>query len=81
MAHTTEIIEYRKLSDCEFAVCIKCCDDHLHWHTMHSSVVNDDGKLSGSLELARGLAAENHEAAIQAEVKIKSMIGAKAQHG
>lgn len=78
--HTTEIIDFKKLSDSEFAVLIKCCDDHLHWHTMHSSVVNDETKQIASLQWARNIAAENHEAAIQAEAKIKTLIGSKVDH-
>lgn len=97
MTHTTEIVEYKKLSDSEFAVLIRCCDPcaeckdhaeinyqcktcHLHWHTMHSSVVVDPVKMNVSIQWARDLAATNHDASIQAEARIKAMIGNQIQH-
>jgi hypothetical protein len=78
--HATEIIDYRQLNDSEFAVLIECCGKHKHWHTMHASVVNDESKHTASVQWARNLAAQNHEAALQAELKIKAMIGSKAEH-
>lgn len=80
MAHVTEIVEYKKLSDSEFAVLIRCCDGHLHWHTMHSSVVNEEAKLQESVEWARNLAAANHDAALQAEKALKELTGSKKEH-
>lgn len=80
MSHTTEIVEYRKLSDSEFAVCIACCGEHLHWHTMHASVVVDPEKKDASILQARELAATNHEAAVKAEEHLKSLVGSKVAH-
>lgn len=80
MSHKTEIVDYKKLANDQFAVLIRCCDDHLHWHTMHSSVVIDPQKMADSIGWARNLAAENHEASVRAEEKLKAMIGETVDH-
>ena len=95
MPHQTQIVEYRKLSDSEFAVLIRCCGEceqckspasggkctcHLHWHTMHASVINDPARLEGSLSWAHSSAAQNHAAAVRAQAALEEAIGAVISH-
>lgn len=68
--------------DCEGKeeINLQCKKCHLHWHTMHSSVVNDAEKLNKSLEFAHDLAAQNHAAAQAARERLETLKGSKVTH-
>lgn len=82
MNHKTKILEYRKLSDGQFAVKIQCCDDEQHasWHTMHASVASDDESRLVSIGNHRQRVADLHDHALKAEAAIKQHIGEEIEH-
>lgn len=69
MSHTTEIIEYRKVSNGQVAARIRCCGNAStdHWHTMAVSVASDPAARAASLGQQRDFVATQHDQAIQAE--------------
>src|ERR1700743_3784612 len=75
--HVVEILEYRKLSDGQFAVLGRCCGDDMHrsWHTMGSPVVIDADKMNSSINWFTDRIANQHEAPLQADVALQSLIG------
>ena len=72
MAHTTEIVKTEKLSNGEFVVTIRCCNNpSTDWtHHMAAAVTADVAKLKISLDTARGLCADLHEKALQSEAAL-----------
>lgn len=82
MAHTTEIVAYKKLSDGQFALCVRCCNDTMHdsWHTVDATVMLDPVKYAASLDAHRDKVAASHEVAVQAEEVAKRLIGEKKNH-
>jgi hypothetical protein len=53
--------------------------DTRSWHTMHSSVINDETKLADSLKWKHTNVAANHEAALQAEAQLQGLVGIPVQ--
>lgn len=82
MAHETEVVAYKKLSDGQFSVCVRCCGDEIHdsWHTVDATIMLDPVKYSASLDAHRDRVATNHEVAIQAEEIAKKLVGQKKAH-
>lgn len=82
MAHTTEIVAYKKLSDGQFAVCVRCCDDtdHDSWHTVDATTLLDPEKYAASLDAHRDKVATGHAVAVQAEEIAKRLVGEKKSH-
>lgn len=82
MAHTTEIVETKQIADELFAVRFRCCGDEKtdSWHTMHTSVVTDSGKLADSLSWKHSTVAANHEAANVAAAYLQTLIGTSVDH-
>lgn len=80
MNHEVHIIDYKKLSE-QFAVCTRCCGDEQHtsWHTMLPSVMIDDAALEASISKHCEHVAQQHEAALQAEVHLKNLVGTSRQ--
>jgi hypothetical protein len=76
-SHAVELLEYRKLSDGQFAVLGRCCGDDMHrsWHTMGSAVVVDADKMSNSISWFTDRIANQHEAAMQADAVLKTLVG------
>jgi hypothetical protein len=54
--------------------------DTRSWHSMAAIVVNDPEKLAGSIQWKHETVAANHEAALQAESKLKQMVGSQVTH-
>ena len=77
MSHRVEILEYRQISDGQFAMLGRCCGNDIHrsWHTMASSVVADPEKHRASVDWFCQRIASEHEAALQAENKLKTLVG------
>lgn len=75
--HSVEILEYRKLSDGQFAALARCCGDDMHrsWHTMGSPVICDQSKLNDSISWFVNRVASQHEAALQADVALQNLVG------
>lgn len=69
MPHTTEIVEYKKLSNGLVAALIRCCGNAStdHWHTMAVSVAADPVTRKASIEPKREFVSQQHEQAILAE--------------
>lgn len=69
MAHTTEIVEYKKIANGLVSALIRCCGSAStdHWHTMAVSVAADPVTRAASLAPQRDFVAAQHEAAIQSE--------------
>ena len=69
MIHTTEIVRTEKLSNGQFSVTIRCCNNPStdHSHTMLASVAANPETRGKSLDEARKICSELHDAAIQAE--------------
>jgi hypothetical protein len=67
MAHSTEIVAWKKLSNGQHSVCIRCCGDEGtdHWHSM--SVVTPQGQpvdralRDVNLAAVRSFVASQHE--------------------
>lgn len=77
MNHTVSIVDYKKLSNGQFAIMTQCCGDaqHTSWHTMDASVIIDDPKYQASIAEHCDMVATHHEAAIVAEQTLKELVG------
>ena len=80
--HETEIVEYKKLSDGQFAVKVRCCGDEQHdsWHTVDAKVLLDPAAYVASLSAHRARVATDHQASILAENVLKALVGKKESH-
>jgi len=80
MSHSTEIIEYKKLSNGQFAVRIRCCGNEStdHWHTM--VFLHDPVERAANLEKIKQLVADQHEAARQTESEFIGKMGEVTKH-
>lgn len=80
MPHTTEIVEYKKLSNGQFSVLIRCCGNSStdHWHTM--AFVADPIQREQNLNAEREKVAMEHEAAITGEAAALGLMGNKQEH-
>lgn len=82
MAHSTEIVEYKKLNDENVAFLIRCCGNAStdHWHGMHISVAADATRRKESLDRERQSTADRHELAIKSEEGALDHIGDVQDH-
>lgn len=82
MSHITELIEYKQVADELHAVLIRCCGDTStdSWHTMHSSVVNDERARLDSMLKAHIRVATSHKAAQIAATSLIGMKGNTVEH-
>ena len=80
--HTTEIVEFKKLSNGQFAICIRCCGNPStdSWHTMAADVMATSKKKKESVGLAQKKVAKEHDDAIKAEAAAIELMGAKEEH-
>jgi len=80
MAHKTKIVEYKRLSNEQFAVRIRCCDHEGtdHWHTM--AFVHDPTQRAANLEKVRDLVAQRHESEKQTEAEFTALVGHEKEH-
>lgn len=80
--HTTEIVEFKKLSSGQMSALIRCCGNAStdHWHTMAVEVAGDPTSRKASLGEARETIAIQHEAAIQAESGLLDEVGVSQEH-
>lgn len=78
MTHTTEIINFHKLSSGQFLAMVRCCNNpSTDWpHVMAAEVLADDEKKIASIKNAREKCAALHEAAQQAELKLINEVSA-----
>jgi hypothetical protein len=69
LSHTTEIVEYKKISNGQVSCLIRCCGNAStdHWHTMAVSVASDPVARAASLAPQRDFVANQHEQANKAE--------------
>ncbi len=83
MTHTTEIVAYKKLSNGQMAVVIRCCGDaSAEWtHTMAAAVLADPAKRSASIDAARQLAVKAHQERMDAEAAAVELMGEQVEHG
>lgn len=77
MSHVVKIHDFKTLSDGATAVLGRCCDDpqHSSWHTMYPSVVLDNTQFTASIDEFKQRLMDQHEAAIQAEEHLKTLVG------
>lgn len=76
-SHTVEIVDYRQLSDGQFAVAIRCCGNKMHtsWHTMVAEVVNDSARMETSILEQFQRVAALHEAALKSHANLQKLVG------
>ena len=69
MKHLTEIIEYKKLSNGQFAFCVRCCGNAStdNWQTMAASVMAVKKQRDALIKKLRVRVSEEHELALKAE--------------
>lgn len=77
MSHTVHILEFKKLSDGQFAIKTCCCgnEQHVSWHTMDASVLIDDAKREASITEHCAMMAQHHAAAVTAEAHLEKLAG------
>ena len=82
MTHTTEIVGYKKLSNGQMNVVIRCCGDpSTDWnHTMAAEVLATPEKRSKSIDAARQLAVKAHQERVDAEAAAVSLMGESVDH-
>lgn len=82
MAHSTEVVEYKKLSNGQFSVKIRCCGNaSTDWtHTMAADVAADSVKRATSIDAARVNASNLHEKAMLAENALLDEMGKVVVH-
>lgn len=80
MSHTTKIEKYEKLSNGSVSIHISCCGEHNHRHLVAGEMLQEKDKLAKSIESARVLAAQNHEAMNSAVDHLESLIGQEVEH-
>ena len=82
MTHTVEVAQYKKLSNGQVSLCLRCCGNAStdHWHTMDVSVASDPEKRAASLEPIRAFISQQHDAAIKAEAGALAELGNISQH-
>jgi len=77
MAHVVELIDFKHLPDGATAVLGRCCGEEQHssWHTMYPTVLLEPTKREASMNWFKQRVADQHEAAIQAEAHLKTLVG------
>ena len=77
MKHTAEVVEYKKLSNGQFSVLIRCCANPStdSWHTMAAEVLADKKKRKESISSAMLRVAKQHEDAMKASEAGVEMMG------
>lgn len=80
MTHTTEIVQYKKLSNGQFSYCVRCCGNQStdSWHTLDFS--GDPAERARALDAARQRVASEHDAAVKAEAEILEQMGKTEEH-
>ena len=79
MKHTTEIVEYKKLSNGQFSFCVRCCGDAGtdSWQTMAASVITAKKQRDALIKKLRLRVSEEHEKALKAEAAALELMGKK----
>ena len=79
MSHTTELVGYKKLSNGQFAVCIRCCGNPASdsWHAMAASVMAVKKQRDASIKKQRVRVSEEHENSLKAEAAAVELMGKK----
>jgi len=82
MSHQTEVVGYKKLSNGQVSVCIRCCGQEStdSWHSMLVAVAGDPAKRQASIDEARTRVAEEHELAQKSEQAAIELMGEKKDH-
>jgi hypothetical protein len=77
MPHDTKIVEYKKLSDGQFAVSVSCCDEpaQISWLTVDASIVIDPVKFQAALDGHIERVVLAHEGALQADTTLAGLVG------
>ena len=77
MKHTTEIVEYKKLSNGQFSFCVRCCGDAGtdSWQTMAAAVMAVKKQREASIKKQRLRVSEEHELALKAEAAAVELMG------
>jgi hypothetical protein len=75
MNHEIQIVETKSLPNGQFAILAQCCGQHASWHTMADCVVVDDAKREASISGHCERVAKQHEAALQADNILQSLVG------
>ena len=78
MAHTTEIVEFKKISNGQFSYLIRCCGDQStdHWHTLGVNVAD----RIASLQVAREYVAAQHEKSLEITNEAATLAGQTVTH-
>ena len=81
MKHIAEIVAFQKVSNGQFAFCIRCCANPStdSWHTMATEVLADPKKKKDSINKAKKRVAKEHEDAIKAEAAAVELMGSKEE--
>jgi hypothetical protein len=74
--HKTSIVAYRKLSNGQFAVLVRCCSDagSDSWLTVAAEVAANPSRLKISLGGHHASVADLHDASQRAEENIKALV-------
>lgn len=79
MKHTTEVVEYKKLSNGQFAICVRCCGNAGtdSRQTMVASVMAVKKQRDALIKKLRARVSEEHELALKAEAAAVELMGEK----
>jgi hypothetical protein len=80
MKHVTEVSAYNKLSGGQMSLTLRCCGTFEFRHTMAAAALADPTKRKASVERARELAAQAHQAALDAEEAALDLMGETREH-
>jgi hypothetical protein len=82
MTHTVEVAAYKKLSNGQVAVCLRCCNSPAtdHWHTMGVSVAADPVAREASIGSQRVFVSQQHDDALKAEAAAFAELGTVTTH-
>ena len=80
--HTTEVVASQKLSNGQFCVIIRCCNNpSTDWtHTMAAEVLADPDKRAASIGKAREWCSQLHQQAMDAEIAALNEMGKTEEH-
>lgn len=71
--HQTEIVAFKKLSNGQFSLCLRCCGNPStdSWHTVAASVMASPKKRKESIKFAKERVAKEHENVVKAEEAVE----------
>lgn len=78
--HTTEVVEYKKLSNGQYAYCIRCCGNAStdSWQTLDAATPEAD--RATAIQAAHARVAQEHQAAMDAQSEVAAQMGSTETH-